>query len=150
MTLHQAWVSNSLKLTTSATKLLSISLSKAKDPDSPNWPSGNSIGCSRRTDAGMAFLESLVVWRVIQWGGSFCFIKGDLVNIFQSHLLLFRSFMFIAMLIWIQASPWAHSSLSHRWPATQRVQYKCCIETCVIKRAYHWQNPLVQGTSEKK
>lgn len=31
MTLHQAWVSNSLK-----PKLLSISLSKAKDPDSPN------------------------------------------------------------------------------------------------------------------
>lgn len=61
MTLHQAWVSNSLKPTTSATKLLSISLSNANDPDSPNWPSGNSIGCSRRTDAGMAFLESLVV-----------------------------------------------------------------------------------------
>ena len=39
------------------TKLLSISFSKAKDPDSPNWPSGNSIGCSRRTVAGMAFLK---------------------------------------------------------------------------------------------
>ena len=40
-----------------AAKVLNMSFSKAKDPASPSWPSGKSMGWSRRTEAGMAFLQ---------------------------------------------------------------------------------------------